>query len=113
MPACGGYDNSPVVAWQPVNGTLVMMIRQVSGVGRGARGVGHPPLYPFCVRFPLVFLNTSRVLTPSPLHPRPSQMDDLDIHEMHLTDPTDPDSWSNLRGPACLCNFPPCKVGAA
>jgi hypothetical protein len=65
MPACGGYDNSPAVAWQPVNGTLVMMIRQ---------------------------------------------MDDLDIHEMHLTDPTDPDSWSTLRGPACLCNFPPCKV---
>ena len=69
------------------------------------------------------------------------QMDDLVIHEFHLNDATDPDSWSTFRGawpahraytgprrpfvfcarrknplvrltstgPACLCNFPPCK----
>lgn len=35
-------------------------------------------------------------------------MDDLVPHEFHLTDPKDPDSWSMLRGPTCLCNFPPC-----
>ena len=62
-PHCGGYDNNPVVAWQPVNGTAVAFVRQ---------------------------------------------MDDLTIHELHLTDPTDPDSWSKIRGPVCLCNFPPC-----
>jgi hypothetical protein len=36
------------------------------------------------------------------------QMDDLVPHEMHLTNPKDPDSWSPMRGPTCLCNFPPC-----
>lgn len=36
------------------------------------------------------------------------QQDDLDIHETHLMDPTDPDSWSPMREPACICNFPPC-----
>lgn len=35
-------------------------------------------------------------------------LDDLDVHEMHLQDPKDPDSWSPMRAPACLCNFPPC-----
>jgi len=64
MPACRGYDNNPAIAWQPVNGTLVVFVRQ---------------------------------------------MDDLTIHEMHLMDPTDPDSWSEMRGPSCLCNFPPCE----
>jgi len=45
------------------------------------------------------------------------QMDDLTVHEFHLEDVTDPDSWSDIRGPACLCNFPPCdgqtKCGAS
>lgn len=36
------------------------------------------------------------------------QMDDLVPHEMHLTNPKDPDSWSPMRGPTCLCNFPAC-----
>ena len=36
------------------------------------------------------------------------QIDDLDIHETHLADPADPDSWSPMRAPACICNFPPC-----
>jgi hypothetical protein len=63
-PNCRGYDGSPAVAWQPVNGTLVVFVRQ---------------------------------------------MDDLDLHEFHLENPKDPDSWSMLREPACLCNFPPCK----
>ena len=52
-PNCRGYDNNPVVAWQPRNGTLVAMVRQ---------------------------------------------MDDLVIHEFHLTNPADPDSWSSFRG---------------
>jgi hypothetical protein len=63
-PHCGGYDNNPVLAWQPINGTIVAFIRQ---------------------------------------------QDDLVPHELHLTDPKDPDSWSAIRGPVCLCNFPPCK----
>jgi len=37
------------------------------------------------------------------------QMDDLAPHEIHLTKAADPESWSSIRGPACLCNFPPCK----
>jgi len=37
------------------------------------------------------------------------QIGDLDLHETHLTDPTDPDSWSDIRAPACICNYPPCK----
>ena len=80
----------------------------------GGRGgwVIHP-LTPFVCASLSSFLTPLAYLTPPPCIRRPSQMDDLDIHEMHLTDPTDPDSWSNLRGPACLCNFPPCKVGAA
>lgn len=64
MPHCGGYDNNPVMAWQPTNGTLIAFFRHI---------------------------------------------DDLVPHEVHLTDPKDPDSWSNIRGPVCLCNFPPCK----
>ena len=36
------------------------------------------------------------------------QSDDLDIHETHLADPADPDSWAPMRAPACICNFPPC-----
>lgn len=36
------------------------------------------------------------------------QIDDVDIHETHLADPADPDSWTPLRAPACICNFPPC-----
>jgi len=63
-PKCNGYDNNPVIAWQPLNGTLVVFARQ---------------------------------------------MDDLDIHEMHLADPKDPESWIPLRAPTCLCNFPPCQ----
>jgi hypothetical protein len=35
-------------------------------------------------------------------------MDDLDVHEFHLEDPKNPDSWTAPRGPACLCNYPPC-----
>jgi hypothetical protein len=62
-PNCGGYDTNPAMAWQPVNGTLVVFVRQ---------------------------------------------MNDLDIHEFHLTDPKDPDSWSIIRSPACICNWPPC-----
>ena len=27
-PNCGGYDNNPVVQWQPVNGTAVVFLRQ-------------------------------------------------------------------------------------
>eukprot|EP00746_Dinoflagellata_sp_MGD_P003634 gnl/MRDRNA2_/MRDRNA2_107048_c0_seq1.p1 gnl/MRDRNA2_/MRDRNA2_107048_c0~~gnl/MRDRNA2_/MRDRNA2_107048_c0_seq1.p1 ORF type:complete len:284 (+),score=45.54 gnl/MRDRNA2_/MRDRNA2_107048_c0_seq1:93-944(+) len=63
-PKCNGYDNSPAIAWQPLNGTLVVFVRQ---------------------------------------------MDDLDIHEMHLADPKNPESWIAMRGPVCLCNFPPCQ----
>ena len=37
--------------------------------------------------------------------------------ETHLEDPADPDSWSALRPPACICNYPPCanqtKCGVA
>lgn len=62
-PKCNGYDNNPVIAVQPQDGTLVVFVRQ---------------------------------------------MDDLDIHEMHLTDPKDPESWCPMRAPTCLCNFPPC-----
>lgn len=62
-PKCNGYDNNPVIAVQPEDGTLVVFARQ---------------------------------------------MDDLDIHEMHLTEAQDPESWCAMRAPACLCNFPPC-----
>jgi len=62
-PTCRGYDSNPVVAWQPVNKTVIMFVRQ---------------------------------------------MDDLDVHEFHLADPKDPDSWTAPRSPACLCNYPPC-----
>jgi len=64
-PKCNGYDNNPVIAVQPKDGTLVVFVRQ---------------------------------------------MDDLDIHEMHLTDPKDPESWCPMRAPTCLCNFPPCNT---
>merc|ERR1711924_534409 len=37
------------------------------------------------------------------------QMNDLVPHELHLNDPKDPDSWSAIREPTCLCNFPPCQ----
>ena len=72
-PACGGFDNSPAVAWTPGdNGTAVVFVRQLG---------------------------------------------DLDIFETHLEDPADPDSWSDLRAPACICNYPPCanqtKCGVA
>jgi len=62
-PNCHGYDNNPVIAVQPKDGTLVVFVRQ---------------------------------------------MDDLDIHEMHLADPKNPESWTPMRAPTCLCNFPPC-----
>jgi hypothetical protein len=45
------------------------------------------------------------------------QIGDLDLHETHLEDPTNPDSWSPIRAPACICNYPPCanqtKCGVA
>lgn len=63
-PKCNGYDNNPVIVWQPVNGTLVVFVRQ---------------------------------------------MDDLDVHEFHLANPKDPESWIPVRAPSCLCNFPPCE----
>ena len=70
-PACGGFDNSPVVNVD-ANGTATVFVRQMS---------------------------------------------DLDIFETHLEDPADPDSWSALRPPACICNYPPCanqtKCGVA
>eukprot|EP00164_Ancoracysta_twista_P007438 GFYU01010559.1.p1 GENE.GFYU01010559.1~~GFYU01010559.1.p1 ORF type:complete len:239 (-),score=71.05 GFYU01010559.1:54-770(-) len=33
---------------------------------------------------------------------------DLDLWQIRQTDATNPLSWSNMRGPACICNYPPC-----